>query len=174
MIPRTLKEHTCSPARLQAVGFARDQLFMFTMKLNKYNTTEKFNTAEKYNCGLRRNTLQQPARRKAGAVICSSNCHLICMLRQKILHMGIEGVQGKPLKQRGGQWKVRWIRRLPLQHFSHFTDFTLFRVKMTPLPVRCFCLFLSLSLPLTFRTHFFLLYFLAKVFKKQSLFFLSF
>ena len=91
MIPRTLKEHTSSPARQQAAGFAGDQLPMFTMMLNKYNMTEKFNTAEKYNCEWRKNTLRQPARREAGAVIQSFNFHLICMLRQKTLHTGIEG-----------------------------------------------------------------------------------
>ena len=94
------------------------------MMLNKYNLTEKFNKAEKYNCEWRKNTLRQPARREAGAVIRSFNCHLICMLRQKTLHKGIEGDQGKPLKQRGGLWKVRRMGRLPLQHFSHFTNFT--------------------------------------------------
>ena len=51
--------------------------------------------------------------------------HNICMLEQKTLHTGREGVQGKPLKQRGGLWKVTWMGRLPLQHFSLFTDFTL-------------------------------------------------
>ena len=44
---------------------------------------------------------------------------------KKTLLMEIEGVQGKPLKQREGLWKVRRTGRLPLQHFSHFTDFTL-------------------------------------------------
>ena len=103
----------------------------FVSKLNKYNTAEKCNTAEKYNmaenynCEWRRNSLRQAARREAEAVICSSNCHLICMLGQKTLHTGIEGVQGKLLKQRGGLWKVRRTGRLLLQHFSHFTDFTL-------------------------------------------------
>ena len=40
--------------------------------LNKYNMTEKFNTAEKYNCEVIRNTLRQPARKEAGAVISGS------------------------------------------------------------------------------------------------------
>ena len=99
------------------------------MKLNKYNRAEKYNTAEKYNCEWRRNTWRQHARREAGAVIGSSNCHLICMLGQKTIHTGLEMVQVKPLKRRGSLWKVRQTGRLELQHFSLFTDFILLYFK---------------------------------------------
>ena len=47
-------------------------------------------------------------------MIGSSNCHLICMLGQKTIHTGIERVQLKPLKRRGGLWKVRQTGRLLL------------------------------------------------------------
>ena len=38
-----------------------------------------------------KNTWRQGTRREAGAVILSSKCHLICMLEQNTLHMGIGG-----------------------------------------------------------------------------------
>ena len=43
-------------------------------------------------------TWRQGARREAGAVILSSSCHLICMLRGKTFCQAIEWVLGKPLK----------------------------------------------------------------------------
>ena len=65
-----------------------------------------------------KNTWRQGTRREAGAVILSSKCHLICMLEQNTLHMGIGGVQGKPTKMGGRPRNITGLGRFNLQYFS--------------------------------------------------------
>ena len=87
---------------------------------------KKSNLTKKYSWEWRINTWQQGARREAGAVILSSNPHLICMLgKKKTLRKAIEQVSGKPLKVWWGLWKVLRLGRLDLHNFSLLIDFTL-------------------------------------------------
>ena len=71
------------------------------------------------------NTWRQHARREAGAVIRSSNRHLICTLGKKNSSYGNRGGPREAIEAKRGLWKVRRTGHLPLQHFSLFTDFTL-------------------------------------------------
>ena len=74
-------------------------------------------------------TWRQGARREAGAVILSSNPHLICMIEEKTLRQAIERVSRKPLTVWWRLWNVSGQGRLHLRYFSLLIDYTIWRLR---------------------------------------------
>ena len=70
-------------------------------------------------------TWLQGARREAGAVIISSNRHLICTINEKTLCQVIEQVSRKKMKVWWRLWNVSGPGRLFLRYFSLLIVFTL-------------------------------------------------